>query len=407
MQARPKMTAEPVSAADLSQYGPDCYSLHSADGAALLVNGNSARLFGAEPHEMLGDAFFDIIRDTDVAEVRQAIAACAQSGRERRVTFRASAKSSHQRMSGALAWFELHCVPCAGTGHSSGPLVLAISRDVTERIRLERQLQDARDAAESTNIAKTRFLANMSHELRTPLNAIIGFAELLQTDLVVPLTPEKQREYVSLIHNSASHLLNILNDILDMSKIDAGKYEIFPEPFDLGNTVRACAAIMNGQARKKGIEIHCLDMDVPEINADERAIKQILMNLLSNAVKFTEPGGRVEIGAERAGNQVRLRISDTGIGISAEHLASLGVPFYQADSKYDRKYEGTGLGLSVVFGLVQLHRGKVHFSSRRNAGTTVTVTLPLDAKRTRRSDAVTSIASATPAAAQSNMAAGT
>ena len=259
-----------------------------------------------------------------------------------------------------------------------------MTRDISERFELEKDLRRAREKAEELSIAKSRFLANMSHELRTPLNAILGFSELLQADVIKPLTPERQAEYVGLIHGSAKHLLNVLNDILDMSKIEAGKYEILAEPFNLANALNTCCAMMRGQAATRNIELGVGDFaDLPEIVADERAIKQVVINLLSNALKFTESGGRVEVTARRTARHVHISVADNGIGISPEHMEKLGRPFYQADSKYDRKYEGTGLGLSVVYGLCELHGGKVEFDSRKDAGTTVTVSLPISSQQTR------------------------
>jgi cell cycle sensor histidine kinase DivJ len=224
----------------------------------------------------------------------------------------------------------------------------------------------------------------MSHELRTPLNAILGFSEVLQSEHMNKMPPERTREYIGLIHNSSNHLLNVLNGILDMSKIESGKYEVIPEPFDLSHAVRSSCEILRGQAEQKNIELFIHDMGtLPEVTADRRAIKQIMINLVSNAVKFTEAGGSVEIFAKRSGRNIKLTVADNGIGISPEHMDYLGQPFYQADSRYDRRYEGTGLGLSIVCGLVDLHHGTVKFASRKGIGTTVTVTIPIIPPDTR------------------------
>ena len=364
---------------DLTELGPDCYSLHGADGRAYYVNSNARGLFGCRPEDLMDAGFLAQIHVQDRVAAARAISDCLAEGVEKHVQFRV------QRAHGPLdrtqgSWYLMHCRPAGKAAIDVDvPLALVVTRDISERRMIEEDLRIAREKAESLSIAKSRFLASMSHELRTPLNAILGFSELMQSSAMEQMPAGRQKEYTGLIHSSATHLLNVLNDILDMSKIEAGKYDIVCEPFKLANTLAACCAMMRGQAQTRQIELLLGDSsDIPEVNADERAIKQILINLLSNAVKFAEPGGRVEVGARRIGRNVSIKVTDNGIGISPEHMASLGEPFYQADSKYDRKYEGTGLGLSVVRGLVDLHGGKVEFESEKGRGTTVTVTLPIN-----------------------------
>jgi len=221
-------------------------------------------------------------------------------------------------------------------------------------------------------------LAKMSHELRTPLNAIIGFSDMLQSEKFENIREEKQIEYIGIINSSANHLLGIVNGILDMSKIDAGKYEIFPEPFDLAECIESTVSMLQVDAKNSDVVLTVGSLDqLPEMTADRRAIVQIMINILSNAIKFTEIGGAVRLDVERTGRSIKFKVVDTGIGISDQHIKKLGQPFYQADSKYDRKYEGTGLGLSVVYGLVDLHGGSVRFQSQMGEGTTVVVTLPV------------------------------
>jgi cell cycle sensor histidine kinase DivJ len=365
---------------DLAQIGPDFYSLHRASGEMVWAGANAFRVLDRVPAALMDSGLINAIHVQDRVTVACAIADCIAGGSKIRTQFRLPAGDGQINR-----WFEMRCEPAPeGLFGSAGKLALAITRDISERHRIDEDLRLSREKAESASVAKSLFLANMSHELRTPLNAILGFSELLQSDVMRNMPAERNREYVGLIHSSASHLLAVLTDILDMSKIEAGKYEIFTEPFKIGNTILNCCAMMRGQAEQKKIEIVTEGLGaLPEVTADERAVRQIMINLLSNSVKFTEEGGTVRVEAARIGRNVRIAVCDNGIGISAEHLAHLGMPFYQADSKYDRKYQGTGLGLSVVRGLVELHRGKLSFDSRKGQGTTVTVTLPVNAHEAR------------------------
>lgn len=363
---------------NLASIGPDLYTLHRSDGFAVHVESNCNKVFGLDEERLLGKGFLENVHIHDRISVAKALEDCISFGVHKKAQFRLVPNSENGRNLGK--WFELRCEP-APEAHieNEGMLVLAVSRDISERRALEDELHRQREIADSSNIAKSRFLANMSHELRTPMNAILGFSEILQSDHMAKMPPERTKEYIGLIHNSSSHLLNVLNDILDMSKIESGKYEIISEPFDVTYAVTASCQILRAQAEQKDIDllVH-IAPDIPEVTADERAIKQIVINLVSNAVKFSETGGQVSIGLERSGRNICLTVADNGIGISPEHLDSLGLPFYQADSKYDRKYEGTGLGLSVVCGLVNLHNGKIDFVSKKGSGTTVTVTVPIN-----------------------------
>jgi cell cycle sensor histidine kinase DivJ len=236
---------------------------------------------------------------------------------------------------------------------------------------------------------RQRLLANVSHELRTPLNAIIGFSEMLASPELAPRDPDQQREYARIINASGQHLLSVVNTLLDMSKIESGVFAIEPEHFDLGALVDFSCDLVKLKAQEKNIELlAACAPNMGEIVADKRACKQILLNLLSNAVKFTPEGGRVAVSARRDGGFVDINVSDTGIGVTPNELQRLGDPFYQARATYDRPYEGAGLGLSIVRGLVALHGGAISFASAPNEGASVTVRLPLDCRGAPRADAL-------------------
>jgi two-component system, cell cycle sensor histidine kinase PleC len=241
-----------------------------------------------------------------------------------------------------------------------------------------RELILARDEAEYANRAKSQFLAVMSHELRTPLNAIIGFSEMIHSELYGSLGDGRYKQYAQDIHNSGDHLLSIINDILDLSKIEAGQSELNEEEIDLVQIATSIRRIMHERAAAAGIAfLSDIGDGLPRILADRRALKQILLNLLSNAVKFTPKGGRVELrmslDADRA---LRIEVSDTGIGIDPEDIPRAMAAFGQVDDSWSRKYEGAGLGLPISRALTQLHGGTLELSSRPGSGTTVTVRLP-------------------------------
>jgi PAS domain S-box-containing protein len=255
--------------------------------------------------------------------------------------------------------------------------IVSIRTDITALKQREGELISAKSEAESANRAKSEFLASMSHELRTPLNAIIGFADLLRSCLYGALN-DKQTEYMNNVHNSAHHLLDLINDILDVSKVEAGRYELFEEIVDPVEIVDACMTLLAVRAKDKGVSLVCaVDNGVARLRADHRALKQIVLNLLTNAVKFNLPGGRVSISSRLEANGVyAIVVADTGIGISAADQERIFLPFQQADPTVSRKFEGTGLGLWISKALVELHEGSLSIDSQVGVGTTVTARLP-------------------------------
>ena len=271
----------------------------------------------------------------------------------------------------------------APAGHPDGWVELSLRRLDQQRIlgavrdaRAERALDKARETAEQQNASKSRFLANMSHELRTPLNAIMGFSDIMQQRLFGPLA-DRYVEYAGLIHESGSHLLELINDVLDMSKIEAERFELTLEPFDAREAVSAVLRLMRGQADRAGIGLRgVLPADPLHAEADRRALKQITLNLISNALKFTPKNGTVTVTVQAAGESLELIVADTGIGIAPADLARLGQPFEQAGDA-ERRVEGSGLGLSLVRSFAVLHGGEMTIESALGQGTTIIVRMPV------------------------------
>lgn len=241
------------------------------------------------------------------------------------------------------------------------------------------QAADAADAIERVEVAKNRMLAAVSHELRTPLNSIIGFSDLMLHGLAGNFADARQKEYVGLVKESGSHLLSLVNSILDVSRLEAGAFNARPEPFRFEDAVEMCRSMLAQQAREKGIALVTqIPSEIGEIHADKRAVKQMLINLICNAIKFTPNGGSVTVGAKRSGSHLHFWVADTGIGITRHDLARLGQPFVQVDNDYTRSFEGAGLGLSLVKGLVALHQGSMSIDSEPDHGTTVNIDLPVE-----------------------------
>jgi cell cycle sensor histidine kinase DivJ len=286
-----------------------------------------------------------------------------------------------------FVWVEMRCrrLDQASTGAKPPePEVVAVMRDVTERKNQEQALERARTEADHANAAKVKFLANMSHELRTPLNAIIGFSDMLINEERMRLDGPRRQEYAKLINDSGNHLLTVVNGILDMSKLETGDFEIAPEPFGPAQVIDNCCDLLALKARENGIELsRRLADSLPELIADKRSFKQILLNLISNAVKFTERGGKVTVSATAGISEIVVTVEDTGVGISSEDLPKIGRPFFQARGTYDRRHDGTGLGLSIVRGLVDLHGGSFEVASEVGKGARFTVQLPWNCETAR------------------------
>ena len=274
---------------------------------------------------------------------------------------------------------------------SGRPLVLRMDEDTRLRFKVEdmaHEIEEARDEAlkkrfeaEAANASKTAFLANMSHELRTPLNAILGFSEIISQECFGPVGSERYRDYAGDIHSSGAHLLSLINDLLDVAKIEAGRMDIAPNPLDPGRVLNIALKLVGTKAREKDQTLAIMVEDAtPPLYADERAVKQILINLVSNAVKFTPQGGRIEVVAGSAANgDFQIVVRDNGPGIPRDKLDKIFAPFNQVDNRFDRQAGGTGLGLALVRGLAELHGGKAWLESEFGKGCSAFVTLPVRA----------------------------
>ena len=270
-------------------------------------------------------------------------------------------------------------------------LVSRMREDTRLRFQVEdmaRELEETRDdalrkrfEAEAANASKTAFLANMSHELRTPLNAILGFSEIISQECFGPVGNARYKDYAGDIHSSGAHLLSLINDLLDIAKIEAGRMEISPNPLDARRTFEIALKLIGFKAAEKRqqLVIH-VEQNTPPLYADERALKQMLINLVSNAVKFTPEGGRIDVLASPAkGGGFQIMVRDNGPGIARDKLANIFTPFSQVDNRYDRQAGGTGLGLALVRGLAELHGGRAWLESEQGGGCSAFIVLPVKA----------------------------
>jgi cell cycle sensor histidine kinase DivJ len=354
----------------LADNAMDLITRHGTDGRIRFASPASQAMLGRAPATLLGLAPSALVHSEDLKIMQAAFVEASYFGRA------ATAEVRLKRADGGYLWTEMRCRPAAPVKGETADIV-AVTRDISERKAQEIALIEARDAAEGANKAKSSFLANMSHELRTPLNAIIGFSEVMTHEMFGPVGSPRYLEYAKLINESGGHLLELINGILDMSKIEAGKFDLSEEMFDLAETADQAARFVKLQADRKGVVLKLgIAADAKTIFADRRAIKQIIVNLLTNGTKFTPRGGEVRISASRTPGGIQIAVTDTGIGIGPEDVKRLGQPFEQVDGAHTRTQEGTGLGLALVKAFAAMHGGEAKIQSTLGEGTTVSVTLP-------------------------------
>ena len=351
----------------------------SKGGSVIFASPAAEPLFGIPITELAGKELFECVHVADRPAFLATLADAARSGDVRSLEFRIQRNVGAGRP-GQFVWVEMQCRPleCAPAGRGETDQdVVAVLRDVSERKTQEEALETARSESERASAARSHFVATIGHELRTPLNAIIGFSDML-TNSALKISASDQIEYAKLINGSGRHLLSVVDGMLDVSKIEAGHFALVQEQFLPGPTIENCVDLLALQAREEGIELRMrLAENLPEIGADKRAFSQILINLITNAVKFTPRGGCVTIGASCDGPRLVMTVEDTGVGIEQDDLVRLGEAFFQARSCHNRRPDGSGLGLSIVKGLVKLHDGQIDIRSRVGEGTRVTVRLPI------------------------------
>jgi two-component system, cell cycle sensor histidine kinase DivJ len=357
----------------LADNAMDLITRHTSDGRIRFASPAALSLLEMTPDSLIGMAPSALVHPDDLKTMQAAFMDASYFARP------AAAEVRLKRADGSHVWAEIRCRPVPKANGEPADIV-AVTRDISERKAHERELIEARDLAEQASRAKSRFLANMSHELRTPLNAIIGFSEVMMHEMFGPLGGPRYGEYSRLIHESGNHLLELINGVLDMSKIEAGKFDLSEEVFDLAAVAEASVRFVRLPAERAGVVLRtAIAPNAQCIFADKRAVKQILVNLLSNGVKFTPRGGEVCVRAALDSRGVEIAVADSGVGISKKDLARLGKPFEQVEGEHVRAKEGTGLGLSLVKALAAMHGGEAVLESTLGEGTVVRVRLPFAA----------------------------
>ena len=360
----------------IAEHALDIFARHEPQGPILYISPAVENILGMKPESVIGTNVVDFMHEEDRPAAEAEIAKLGHGTDRVTIEFRIRHRDGH------WIWLEstLRALEDPITGEMSE--TIAISRNISDRKRHEAELLEARERAETANRTKSKFLANMSHELRTPLNAIIGFSDMLRREMFGGLGHPNYKEYANHINDSGALLLDLINDILDMSKIEAGKMELHIEDIDLKEVFNSCLRLVQDQANNRHLTLRAeIDQRVMDkgMGADLRSLKQIILNLLSNAIKFTEPGGLVALSAIADGEHAIIEVRDTGAGIPESQIPRLMRPFEQArDSSVAQ--QGSGLGLALVKSLAELHGGSVTIESKVGVGTRVKVRMLFQAQ---------------------------
>lgn len=351
---------------------PAAVFLRRPDGAFLRVNREYEKIYDLTNAEVHGKSLWDV-HTKEMAEQYAALDhVILEQGQVVRTELAVEQKSG-------VRYFDMLKFPITDAANEI-IAIGGIKHDVTESKLADRILNIALDKAEHASRVKSEFLANMSHELRTPLNAVIGYSQSLQQETFGPIGSDKNREYIDIITEAGAHLLNVIGDILDLSKVEAGEGELFEEPINIGKILDECGMMVSERATRKQLSFSVEVQKGPlSIFADRLRLKQILLNLFSNAIKFTPPNGEVSVVVSlNEENSIVIRVQDTGVGIAPEEIASVMEPFSQIGNSSTTSQEGSGLGLTLVKMMTELHNGTVTLESTINAGTVVCLQFPPD-----------------------------
>lgn len=386
-RSAPPGEAPPESLIEAMQVMASAFACWDAQGRLVAANPAFARMFGFEAETLQPDSPHAEFARLTRQVIRQSLKPDGAASGIREIEFRDGRwAQTHERRtpSGGLVMTAVDITALklreAERSRDEETLRDAISRLEGSQIQLSdlaRKYETEKLRAVEANRAKSEFLANMSHELRTPLNAIIGFSEIMTQELFGPLGAAPYKGYVNDIFASGQHLLALINDVLDMSKIEAGKMTLYRERLDVGPLAEEALRLVRNRAETSGLMLIAdIGENLPEVEADARALKQILLNLLSNAVKFTPAGGRVSVRAREEAGGVRLTVQDTGIGIDPDDLPRLAAPFEQVESQQSKTIQGTGLGLALSKAFVEMHGSNLTIESDPGQGTRVSFLLP-------------------------------
>ncbi|MFZ1007533.1 MAG: PAS domain-containing sensor histidine kinase [Candidatus Sulfotelmatobacter sp.] len=337
------------------------------NGRAVYASNGLYRELKHKPEQYQEGGYLNFVHPEDLHEAQKLLGR-PPPGVTRTGTYRV------RHTDGNYIWFEVYTRGIYDEVTGAFRQEISVGRNITERKEHEFKMRAAQERAEAANKAKSQFLATMSHELRTPLNAILGFSDILKAEQFGALGNARYREYSTAIHGSGIHLLGLINDILDMSKLDEGRLELQLEPVELHALIADCLLSIRPHAEKAGIQVYeALDPGIDVLQADAKRLRQMLLNLLSNAVKFTPKGGEVRLSTRRQNGGVAITVADTGIGMDADAIPKAFERFGQIDSSLARKYEGTGLGLPLTKQLAELHGASLSVESTPGAGTAMTI----------------------------------